>query len=300
MSVNKLNQITAIMVLYDTDDIVFKCLENLKNIKIIIADNGKNKLETIERIKSYKNIIKYFKFKKNIGYGRANNFCQKFVKTEYTLLIEPDVLIKEDDILRLVNSYDIYPDAGILMPTIKNEKNEIIDRLTNLPEHLSEGINKDSKIEHFFHGDVCINFDLIAIMLFKNSTLNKYGLFNRKFFIYWEDCYLCRWYKKNNLPIIKIFNSQAIHYPGKSTQWNFLTKLIGMKHYLKSSLIYYHTPKEDSYLKKRFFLYLFRTISYLLILNFNNSVKNFAKFCAVCEYMEVFKFHKKLFKETNK
>ena len=222
------------------------------------------------------------------------------MKTEYTLLIEPDVLIKEEDILRLVNSYDVYPNAGILMPTIVNEKYEMIDKLTNLPEYLSEGINKNLKIDHFFNGDVCINFDLSAIMLFKNSTINKYGLFNKKFFIYWEDCYLCRWYKKNNLPIIKIFNSQAIHYPGKSTQMRFLTKLIGMKHYLKSSLIYYHTPKEDNHLKKRFFLYLFRTITYLLIFNFNNSAKNFAKFCAVSEYMGLSRFYKTLFKAVKK
>ena len=57
MSVNKLNQITAIMVLYDTDDIVFKCLKNLKNIKIIIADNGKNKSEIIDYFETIDRVL---------------------------------------------------------------------------------------------------------------------------------------------------------------------------------------------------------------------------------------------------
>ena len=39
---NNLKKITAIIVLYSTTDIIFKCLENLKNIKIIIVDNGNN------------------------------------------------------------------------------------------------------------------------------------------------------------------------------------------------------------------------------------------------------------------
>ena len=54
-----LNKITAIMVLYNVTDLVLKCLENLKNVKIIIADNGENDSQTIDKIKKNKNIIKY-------------------------------------------------------------------------------------------------------------------------------------------------------------------------------------------------------------------------------------------------
>lgn len=292
-----LSEITAIMVLYDTDEIVFKCLENLKDVNLIIADNGKNNLKIINKIKGYKNVIKFFKFKKNIGYGRANNFCQKYVKTKFTLLIEPDVIISQNDIIKLTKGFNTYPNAGILMPTIINNEGEIVDKLTNLPELLNKNHFINNKENLAFHGDTCINFDLSAIMLFKNSTLNKYGLFNKSFFIYWEDCYLCRHYKKNNLPIVKIFDSRALHQPGTSMGWNFLTKFIGMKHYMKSSLIYFHTPKNIFFLKKRIILYFLRTIAYLLILNINKASKNFAKFCGMTEY--VFKFNLKKFLKKN-
>ena len=92
-----LNKITAIMVLYNVTDLVLKCLENLKNVKIIIADNGENDSQTIDKIKKNKNIIKYYKFKKNLGFGRAINFCFDRVETEFSLLIEPDVFINEID-----------------------------------------------------------------------------------------------------------------------------------------------------------------------------------------------------------
>ena len=57
---NNLEKITAIIVLYSTTDIIFKCLENLKNIKIIIVDNGSNNKEIINLLKKIiylKNIL---------------------------------------------------------------------------------------------------------------------------------------------------------------------------------------------------------------------------------------------------
>ena len=39
-----LSNITAVIVLDDVTEVIFDCLDNLKNIKIIIVDNGKNNL----------------------------------------------------------------------------------------------------------------------------------------------------------------------------------------------------------------------------------------------------------------
>ena len=36
------DQITIVIVIYDSTDIIFDCIKNLKNFKIIIVDNGKN------------------------------------------------------------------------------------------------------------------------------------------------------------------------------------------------------------------------------------------------------------------
>ncbi len=122
---NNLKNVTAVIILYNVSEIIFKCLDNLKNIKIIIADNGDNDPLIIKRIKEYKNIIKYYNFKKNLGFGRACNYCFNRSKTKYTLLIEPDVIISEIDIIKLINGFDRYPNAGILVPTLIDEKKKL-------------------------------------------------------------------------------------------------------------------------------------------------------------------------------
>jgi len=63
-----INEITIIVVLYEEKtNLIFQCLENIKNFKIIIVDNAgnislKNKIE-----KKFK-IYKYILNKKNYGY----------------------------------------------------------------------------------------------------------------------------------------------------------------------------------------------------------------------------------------
>jgi len=282
--VHSKNNITAIIVLYNVTNTIFHCLKNLTNIKIIIADNGDNDIEIIKKIKKQKNIIRYFKFKKNIGFGRACNFCFNYVETKFCLLIEPDVFISDKNIRNLHEGFGTYPDAGILVPTLINKSNEIIDKLDNLPEF--QNLERNNKSKNYFKGDVCVNFCWAAIMLINVDIIKKIGLFNKKIFIFWEDFDLCRKLRKHKIPIIKIFNSKAIHLEGKSTKRNLKTNLIIYKHHILSSYIYFNVKKNDKFLIKKLFIYIFRIFSYLFIFNFQKSVKNFARLCAVYTYIK--------------
>jgi len=286
MKNNDLEKVTAIIILYNINETIYNCLKNLENIKIIIADNGRNNPKIIDWLKNKKNIIRYFKFKKNIGFGRACNFCQKYVNTEFSLFIEPDVYMDKVNILNLIKGFKKYPTSGVMVPTIINYEKIIIDELTNLPE-LNVMDKSSSLKKNSFEGDICVNFNIAAVMLLKNSIIKKYGLFNKKIFLYFEDYYMCRWYRKNKIPIIKLYDSKAIHdYKRRSSKKNLLTSCIVEKHFMKSTFIYSGISKNDFFLKKRLLLYFIRSISYLLIFKIKNSLKNFARVLAIIEYIK--------------
>ena len=280
--INQKKDITAIIVLYNVTDVIFECLDNLNDTKIIIADNGDNDPNIIEKIKKKANIIKYFKFKKNIGFGRACNFCLRHVKTKFTLLIEPDVFIKEKDLIYLKESFSKYSEAGILVPTLINENDDIIDELHNLPEL---NISNQNQTNNYFNGDTCVHFCWAAVLLLNTDLIKKVGLFNKKIFIFWEDFYLCRKLKEKKIQIIKIYNSRAFHKENASTKKTIKTKFILYKHHILSSYIYFNVNKKDALLKKKFFIYLFRVISYFLILNLEKSLKNLGRLCATITYL---------------
>jgi len=282
MTISK--DITGIIVLYDTTIEVIDCLQKLKDIKFIIVDNGKCDKKIINKILQFENIIKYFKPKKNIGFGRANNFALKYINTKYTLLINADIKTSVDDIEKLVDTFHKYPNTGISVPLLVDGKNNNLDYMECLPEMSSnyKYLNNDKK--KLISGDTCISFCWAAIMLINNKIFENSKLFDKKYFLFWEDYDLCRRLYNNKIPIIKTYCSRAHHLEHKSVKDNLRNYFIIQQYHVLSSYIYFNVNKKDNILIKRFFIYLFRSISYLSILNIKKSIKNIARLTAIIKY----------------
>lgn len=276
--------ITGIVVLYDTTIEIIDCLKRLKDIKFIIVNNGKCNKKIINEILKFENISKYFKPKKNLGFGRANNFAFKYVNTKYTLLINADIKTSIKDIEELVNTFIKYPNTGISVPILVDKNNDNIDFLECLPEVASKFAKQSNVEKKLMSGDTCINFCWGAIMLLNNKIINKTKLFDKKYFLFWEDYDLCRklYYKK--ITIIKTYLSRAQHLKHKSVKDNYRNYFLIQMHHLLSSYIYFDVDKKNNLLIKKFFVYLFRAISYIFIFNIKKSLKNIARLTAIIKY----------------
>ena len=279
--------ITAIIVIYDVTDEIFECIKNLQNIRIIIIDNGNCEKKILEQIKKFKN-IKYIKSKKNLGFGRANNFGLKYVDTKYTLLINADIKTTINNLVNLVKTLESYPNTAIAVPLLVNKENKNIDHIEVLPEiadkFYNTKTNQNKLDKNLLFGDTCISFCWAAIMLLNNSVIKKTKLFDKKYFLYWEDYDLCRKLYNLKLPIIKSFSSRAYHLKHSSVKDNLINYFIIQMFHVYSSYIYFNLEKNNRILIKRFFIYLFRFFSYLLIFNIRNSIKNLARMTAILMY----------------
>ena len=279
--------ITAIIVIYDVTDEIFECIKNLQNIRIIIIDNGNCEKKILEQIKKFKN-IKYIKSKKNLGFGRANNFGLKYVDTKYTLLINADIKTTINNLVNLVKTLESYPNTAIAVPLLVNKENKNIDHIEVLPEiadkFYNTKTNQNKLDKNLLFGDTCISFCWAAIMLLNNSVIKKTKLFDKKYFLYWEDYDLCRKLYNLKLPIIKSFSSRAYHLKHSSVKDNLINYFIIQMFHVYSSYIYFNLEKNNRILIKRFFIYLFRFFSYLLIFNIRNSIKNLARLTAILKY----------------
>jgi len=282
MTISK--DITGIIVLYDTTIEIIDCLERLKNIKFIIVDNGKCNKKIINKILEFKNIIKYLKPKKNLGFGRANNFAFKYVNTKYTLLINADIKTTINDVEKLVDTLIKYPNTGISVPLLVDSENNNLDYLECLPEITSSYNYSKNDKKKLISGDTSISFCWAAIMLVNNKIFKNIKLFDKKYFLFWEDYDLCRRLYNSKIPIVKTYFSRARHLEHKSVKNNLRNYFIIQLYHVLSSYIYFNVNKKDNILVKRFFIYLFRSISYLFILNIKKSIKNIARLTAIIKY----------------
>ena len=93
---NTINEVTLIIVCYNSDKLIEKNLLELKKFKIVIVDNSKSK-KTFDLVKDFPN-INYIQTDKNIGYGQANNLGVKKAKTPFVMILNPDILINSEAI----------------------------------------------------------------------------------------------------------------------------------------------------------------------------------------------------------
>ena len=135
-------EITVTIVLYKENfEIVSKCLNQVKNFKIILVDNDNNS-DLKKKIEKEFKIFRYILNKKNIGFSKGINQAIKQTETKFVLNIEADCLIKENDINKLLEIFSKYNNCFISTPTMIDENNKFTTKEASI------NINKPDWIDN--------------------------------------------------------------------------------------------------------------------------------------------------------
>ena len=230
---NLINELTIIIVLYEEKaNLVFQCLKNIKNFKIIIVDNAGNIFLKNEIEKKFK-IYKYILNKKNHGYAKAANQAIKQCDTEYILMFQADGIISNKDIFILLESHKKYKNCFIASPTYYDKESKLSYNSGYLPE--KNGKNVILNLE----GDLCVETVLGSIILFKKKDIIEIGLYDENFFLYYLDFELCRRIINKKKSIIQIFDAKVQHAHGQIKVKNPLKKIFIREFNFTSDELYY-------------------------------------------------------------
>ena len=92
-----LNDLTIIIVTFQTQEkVIMDCLRSIdKDVKVIIVENSENFLHE-KMINSEFSNVEIFCTGENLGYGKGNNFGIKQAKSNYVLILNPDVICEKD------------------------------------------------------------------------------------------------------------------------------------------------------------------------------------------------------------
>lgn len=277
------NELTITVVLFEEKkELLFKCLENIKNFKIIIIDNaGNSKLKS--QVEKNFSIHKYILNKKNYGITKAINQAIKASNTEYILNINADCFIEEKDILILIKSHQNYNNCFIAAPTFYDDNLRLSYNSDSFQEK-----NLDIEILNI-EGNVCVDKVLCSAMLFKRQDIIELGLLDENFFLYFVDDDFCRMIKKINKSVVQIFDAKARHIHGKSKVKNVIKKtFLRNYHFTYDELYYYYkiNKHDEKYgnLKKKIKSYLIKFIFNFIILKFSRSTYFFSKIKAFYDF----------------
>ena len=280
------NNITIIIVCFKSYELIKKNLKTLKVFKTIIIDNS-NCEKTHNLVKDSNN-IRFIKTKNNLGYGRANNLGVSLAKTQFVLILNPDIVV---DILAIRALYDkitAFNNIGILAPSLYSLNNE---RKTNgSRSYLKKKEFKRQKyLNDFAEGDTCYDYVIGCAIFIERNFFNVIGGFDKDFFMYFEDNEICdRVYRFNKI-VIETPSSKMIHMQGESSEKSFS---------LNCKLSIIHKISEFIYLNKnlsklatytnllvQLIDFTQRMVFNFLIFKFRKSFKNFLRILSIALYV---------------
>ena len=278
-----INEITIIIILYEEDEnLVLRCLENLKNFKLVIVDNSGNRPLKEKVEKKYK-IYKYILNKKNLGYSKAANQAIKIADTEFILMFQADGIIEPQDISKLLETHKKYHNTFIVSPTFFDNDKNLTYNSGSFPEKYLEMTAIAIK------GDICAEQVLGSIIMFKKKDILEIGLYDENFFLYFLDSDLCRRIRDKKKAVIQVLDAKATHSHGNIKVHNPL-KRVFLRHFnfTFDELYYFYKIKKHEKLfgelKKKIPKYFVKLILNLTILRFDRVIYFLSKIMAFYEF----------------
>jgi len=283
MSISRQN-LSIIIVTYKSEMVIHDCIESIeKDVKIIVVENSDNSQFKEELENKYENVSCVLT-SKNLGMGAGNNIGIKKAKTDFVLILNPDVVLEESTINELIVASRKITNFAILAP---------ISTDTNHPNYrLLKNKKTWTKDETLFKVKSVDGF----AMLFNKKKLDKVitnNYFDENFFMYLENDDLCERIRKINEDIFIVSNSKIKHLGGKgvnekyksevelSRNWHWIWSkfYFNKKHFSYSKAFLDGLPKFMSSLIKYFFYLLIKNeIKKRIYLNrasgFFNAAKN--------------------------
>jgi N-acetylglucosaminyl-diphospho-decaprenol L-rhamnosyltransferase len=185
----KINNLTVVIVTYLTNkNILLNCLKSIdRKNRVIIVENSKVFKNKDYFLRKFSN-IEIICTGSNLGYGKGNNFGLNKVKTDYALILNPDIVCE----------------SGFFKKTIKlinNNKFSIIGcQYSNETSYLPAGFF-DKKKNKAFHKSFFKNKKKILTkvdwvtgcsMLINLKKFQDKNIFDKKYFLYFEEFDLCK------------------------------------------------------------------------------------------------------------
>lgn len=266
--------VAIIIIGFNNEKSIRECLYSLfknflgKNFlkgRIIFIDNNSSD-KTVENVSKLREFYPYFdvvKNEKNIGFSKAVNqgiiFAQKKYDPDFFMLLNPDAKLETETLVhKTVQRMMKFSKPVIASPRITKAYNEECPIKTKEKKIWFEGgkINwlKQKVTHEKFNSDILNNdkifqSDFISgcAMLFNRKTLTEVGLFDERFFLFYEDADFCFRAKKHGAKLI-VFNDLEVCHIESASFSNQDTKNY---HLVKSGLFFFH--KHSAWWNKTFF-----------------------------------------------
>lgn len=224
--------ISIVILNYKSKGFTLNCVKSIKEAdfgtlkyEIIVVDNDSG--DSIGQILAwqYPDVI-FIQNKNNLGHGAGNNIGINKAQGNYIVIANADTIAFKDTFTLLYKYMEVNPEVGIVGPqqlnpdkTIQNScfrwyglftpiyRRTPLGRLKPIKKDIDKFLMKD--FDHQEEREV--NWVLGSFMFCRAEALKEVGLFDERFFLYFEDTDLCRRFWENEFKVIYYPAAKIVH-----------------------------------------------------------------------------------------
>jgi len=267
--------LSIIVITYNSRVPVERCLASLEAHEpscaheTIVIDNGSED-GTAEVVAKRFPSVRVVANSENLGYSRAVNQGMRLSSGRAMLVINPDIIVRDGSIDRLIEFMDTHPDAGIVGSKLvypdgslqhscrsfytvsallyrRTFLGKLFPRAKPLREHIM--------LDYDHETPRAVDWLIGACMLVRREALARVGAMDERFFLYFEDIDWCYRMKNHGWSVYYVPSSVMVHTYERSSARSILRKpflfhmLSLMRYYEKWNKFFYAARKSRGAIK---------------------------------------------------
>lgn len=230
------------------------CINSLTKVNevsfdIILVDNASTDNSHFKLKEEFPH-VQFIQATQNLGFSGGNNLGLKKVlelNYVYVLLLNNDVFVDANFLYHLTNYLDFNPEVGAVQPLINHHPDRY--KIWNGGGKFNRIIGKTDSRQNNNSDNCPLEIDWISgcAFMIRTSVLNQVGLFNEKYFAYYEDVDLSFRIREAGFKLVLNPSSVIYHIGGGSSN----TPEKRREGYLSPDVHYYNTRNHIWIIRQR-------------------------------------------------
>jgi N-acetylglucosaminyl-diphospho-decaprenol L-rhamnosyltransferase len=246
--------LSIIIVSWNVADLLAECLDSIFNaptqlqIEVIVVDSASSD-HTVPMVRERYPQVRLLPQNSNLGYTRCNNIGLKSATGRHLLLLNPDTVILDDALDKMVAYLDEHADTGIVGPHTLNTDGTTQSTKRRFPT-LAVGIFESTWLQRFAPKSVLDTFYAVDVpdtqtadvdwvqgsaLMARRTVYEQIGGLDEDYVMFSEELDWCKRAKAAGWRVVYLGTAQIIHHGGKSTE-----QISARKHiYFQESRLHY-------------------------------------------------------------
>jgi N-acetylglucosaminyl-diphospho-decaprenol L-rhamnosyltransferase len=225
---------TVIVVSYNTEHLLKRMFDALEasrgtlQIQIIVVDNA-SRDGSVHFLRTKYPTVELIENKTNVGFGRANNQAVPRARGRYVLLLNTDAFMSPDTLPKTVTYMDAHPQCGVLGVKLIDSNGSLAPSCRYFPTPwnvfvATTGCSKffpatrlvdDMSWDH--ESERQCDWVPGCYYLVRREVIERIGLFDPRYFLYWEEVDHCRAVRVAGWSIVYYPYTEVVHIGGESS-----------------------------------------------------------------------------------